>query len=141
MTQFLFLRSFPTVSIRGMNLLIVNVFKSNILNWVFHKLSNKKIQVICTWIMYVRLICKTSTFYLESCRRSYLYKCCQPLKYVSVLDISWPGEGYALLATQVVVRYQSSISGILSGYCNVIGNISQTIVNTKILYYIQLWKL
>lgn len=141
MTQFLFLRSFPTVSIRGMNLLIVNVFKSNILNWVFHKLSNNKIQVICTWIMYVRLICKTSTFYLESCRRSYLCKCCQPLKYVSVLDISWPGEGYALLATQVVVRYQSSISCILSGYCNVIGNISQTIVNTKILYYIQLWKL
>lgn len=84
--------------------------------------------------MYVQLICQTSTLYLESCRRSYLYKCCQPFKYVSVLDISWPGEGYALLATEGIVRYQSSISGILSGY----GNISHTIVNTKILYYIQL---
>ena len=41
--------------------------------YFFHQLSEIKILAICTPLIYVQLISKTTTFYLDNCRRSYLY--------------------------------------------------------------------
>ena len=41
--------------------------------YFFDKLSEIKILAICTPLIYVQLICKRTTSYLENCRRSYPY--------------------------------------------------------------------